>query len=142
MTEETITISLKEYEDLKANKQRLESLTEDLNKACGCENENWLHASLHIGNFIANLKADIKVEQMGREKDTVELVELRAKYQNLLYKVEDFEDDYKKVMQEECAPDEKHCSCVPHLRGIIKRISNEKFAVWKTNCKDFKLEEK
>ena len=60
MTEETITISLKEYEDLKANKQRLESLTEDLNKACGWGNENWLHASLHIGNFIGNLKADIK----------------------------------------------------------------------------------
>lgn len=104
MTEETITISLKEYNELQ-------------------------DAYILYKLFEAGMKT--------AEKDAVELVELRAKYQNLLYKVEDFKDDYKKVMQEECAPDEKHCSCVPHLREMIKRISNEKFAVWKANCKDF-----
>lgn len=31
-------------------------------------------------------------------------------------KCQDYEDDFKKVMSEQCAGDEKHCSCVPHLR--------------------------
>lgn len=59
------------------------------------------------------------------ERDAVELVELRAKYQDLLHKVQDFEDDFKKVMREECAPDEQHCSCVPHLRTEIKYLKSK-----------------
>ncbi len=29
----------------------------------------------------------------------------------------DFEDDHRAVMSEQCAPDEKHCTCVPPLRA-------------------------
>ena len=40
----------------------------------------------------------------------------------LRVRVEDFEDDFRKVTSETCAPDERHCSCVPYLRREIARL--------------------
>jgi len=37
---------------------------------------------------------------------------------------EQLEEDFKKVVSENCAPDEKHCSCVPHLRRALKEATN------------------
>lgn len=34
-------------------------------------------------------------------------------------RLEDFEADFRAILNEECAGDEKHCSCVPHLRERI-----------------------
>lgn len=39
---------------------------------------------------------------------------------------QDFEDDYRKVMSDQCAPDERHCSCVPHLRKRIAELERER----------------
>lgn len=36
----------------------------------------------------------------------------------------DFEADFKKTVADTCAPDEKHCSCVPHLRRAYCELSN------------------
>lgn len=36
---------------------------------------------------------------------------------------EDFAADAHKVLNEKCAPDEKHCSCVPHLRAEAARLT-------------------
>ncbi len=38
-------------------------------------------------------------------------------------KTEQFEDDFRKVMSERCAPDERHCSCVPHLRKALNEAT-------------------
>lgn len=38
---------------------------------------------------------------------------------------EDFAADARKVLSQRCAPDERHCSCVPHLRAEIDRLSAE-----------------
>lgn len=37
---------------------------------------------------------------------------------------EQFEEDFRKVVSEKCAPDEKHCSCVPHLRRALKEATS------------------
>lgn len=37
----------------------------------------------------------------------------------------DFEADFKKTVADTCAPDEKHCSCVPHLRRAYHELSNQ-----------------
>jgi hypothetical protein len=34
----------------------------------------------------------------------------------------DHQADAAKVLAEQCAPDEVHCSCVPHLRARIKAL--------------------
>lgn len=34
----------------------------------------------------------------------------------------DFTDDFHRVMDEDCSTDEKHCSCVPHLRRRIAEL--------------------
>lgn len=41
-------------------------------------------------------------------------------------KVEDFEEDFRNVVAENCAGDEKHCSCVPHLRRKIEELEESK----------------
>lgn len=38
----------------------------------------------------------------------------------------DFQADYRKVMSDQCAPDERHCSCVPHLRARIAEMECER----------------
>ena len=41
-----------------------------------------------------------------------------------LEEVEDWREGTRRVMAEECAPDEKHCTCVPDLRREIERLQN------------------
>ena len=36
---------------------------------------------------------------------------------------EDFADDARKVLSKRCTPDERHCSCVPHLRAEVARLT-------------------
>ena len=38
---------------------------------------------------------------------------------------EDFAADARKVLSQRCAPDERHCSCAPHLRAEIDRLTAE-----------------
>lgn len=40
-------------------------------------------------------------------------------------RLEDIEADFRAVVNGECAPDEKHCSCVPHLKRALKQASEE-----------------
>lgn len=37
-------------------------------------------------------------------------------------RIQDFEEDYRNTLSGKCAPDEKHCSCVPHLRRRIAEL--------------------
>jgi len=48
---------------------------------------------------------------------TAEIERLQAERDALKDLVQDYEDDYKAVVNEQCSPDEKHCSCVVHLRA-------------------------
>lgn len=54
----------------------------------------------------ADLKALIEEIEMLRERN------------------DQFEEDFRKVVSEKCAPDEKHCSCVPHLRKALKEATS------------------
>jgi len=47
---------------------------------------------------------------------------LVAEVERLRERIADFEDDFRKVTSETCAPDERHCSCVPHLRAEVERL--------------------
>ena len=41
---------------------------------------------------------------------------LKGENERLTKYIEDYEDDTRKVMEEKCASDEVHCTCVPVLR--------------------------
>ena len=41
-------------------------------------------------------------------------------------RIRQYEEDFRKVITEECASDEKHCSCVPHLRRRIAELESDK----------------
>lgn len=56
---------LKEVED---NSNLMLAMTKELNKLCGWEDESFLHACLHIGKYIKNLRAELEVEKKLREK--------------------------------------------------------------------------
>jgi hypothetical protein len=47
-----------------------------------------------------------------------------ARIAELETRIADYEDDFQAVVAEECAPDEKHCSCVPHLRRRINELED------------------
>lgn len=45
--------------------------------------------------------------------------------ERLRERVEQFEADARKVLAEECAPDERHCICVVHLRAEVARLRGD-----------------
>lgn len=47
---------------------------------------------------------------------------LAAEVERLSARLAEFEDDALKVLGEPCASDERHCSCVPHLRARIVEV--------------------
>jgi len=50
---------------------------------------------------------------------------LRAEVELLRENVATFSDDFQRVTSEVCAPDEVHCSCVPHLRAALAAANAE-----------------
>jgi len=54
------------------------------------------------------------------------ILKLEEENERLRHRVEDHEDDFRKVVSEKCAPDERHCSCVPHLREGMKLLRAER----------------
>ena len=52
-------------------------------------------------------------------------VRLRAEVERLREDVATFSDDFVRVTSQACAPDEMHCSCVPHLRAHVERLRGE-----------------
>jgi len=47
---------------------------------------------------------------------------MAGEIERLQARLSDCEDDARRVLADECAPDEAHCSCVPHLRREIERL--------------------
>lgn len=56
---------LKAVED---NAKMLEAMRKELNAVCGWGDDSFLHAYAHIGNVIKNLRADLRAENILREK--------------------------------------------------------------------------
>ena len=63
------------------------------------------------------------------ERDIVHANELAAVAED---KLAVYCEDYIRVMKEECAGDEVHCTCVPFLRQEIERLRADN-----TNCRHF-----
>ena len=58
-----------------------------------------------------------------------QIQELKAERDALQATLDDYMDDHKAVVNEQCAGDEIHCSCVPHLRKRIKEVEAERDAL-------------
>lgn len=80
-----------------------------------------------------NLQATIQRIHRDREKEEEDICPedvtfaghieaLQAENTKLQERLADWEDTAKHVMSEECAPDEKHCTCVPVLRKEITKL--------------------
>jgi hypothetical protein len=56
------------------------------------------------------------------------LLEEQKIFFNTKDELEDWKDDFKNIMNEECLEndDRKHCSCVPSLRKAIKKLIKER----------------
>jgi hypothetical protein len=59
------------------------------------------------------------------ERMADEILALRAELTVAKDRSADYEADFRRVVNEECAPDEKHCSCVPHLRRQLAQRDAE-----------------
>ena len=62
-----------------------------------------------------------RCDRMGEERDAArrQVTDLKAEWDGLRQRLADFEDDFCRVLADQCAPDEMHCSCVPHLRRAL-----------------------
>ena len=55
----------------------------------------------------------------------VDLDTARAEVAALRARIADYEVDHRAVVAGLCASDERHCSCVPHLRREVERLRSE-----------------
>ena len=69
-----------------------------------------------------DLAADVAgvVAERDRYKERVE--ELTKERDELRWRFEDLEEDFHQAIRAQCSSDEKHCSCVPHLRKRIAEL--------------------
>jgi len=75
------------------------------------------------------------MEELKRIESTPEYAEIKANIdaiedalkcvQQLEAELQEIYDLQKRIMNEECAPDEKHCTCVPLLRHKCKQLEAE-----------------
>lgn len=70
-------------------------------------------------------KRTLKWYEMAYAKACDALDAVQTELRTLKEALTDRDDDYKKIMNEQCAPDEKHCSCVPHLKKRIAEYQKE-----------------
>ena len=77
-----------------------------------CEPGNTIKGRNHVTEFLARLDAALAGSA-------------RAEVERLREDVATFSDDFRRVTSETCAPDELHCSCVPHLRAAVEAARAE-----------------
>jgi hypothetical protein len=56
------------------------------------------------------------------EDDTQQVAMLKTLLSEARQKLADYEADFEATLAGECAPDEQHCACVPHLRREVERL--------------------
>jgi hypothetical protein len=56
---------------------------------------------------------------------SIALTRAEQRIRDLEVELEDGNAAYRQVIEERCAPDELHCTCVPHLRQRIKELESE-----------------
>lgn len=79
------------------------------------------------GNRGFNERAAQSVTRIALE--AADVPALLARIEALEYQITDRDDSFRRVIAEQCAPDERHCSCVPALRARIAEL--EAAATWK-----------
>ncbi len=62
------------------------------------------------------------------EQASEQLLAISAERDEAAERLADYHDDYRAVIEEKCAGDEVHCSCVPHLRARIAALEAERDA--------------
>ncbi len=76
----------------------------------------------------AGLHRDFRIEclrcldEKADKERSVELKGLRAQIEALTEQLDDINASYRRTVFDLCAPDEKHCSCVPALREEISSL--------------------
>jgi len=60
------------------------------------------------------------------EKSNFQYIKALERIKQLEEQIADMNDAYKVVMDEKCADDEIHCTCVPALRQQIKQLEDER----------------
>jgi hypothetical protein len=66
-------------------------------------------------------RAEAERDETIRGRDAVALLLAKAEA-----RLKELEEDARRILNEDCAPDEKHCSCVPHLRAAKEQAEAER----------------
>ena len=61
--------------------------------------------------------------------DEILLVDAKRRIVQLEKEISDWRDTFRIVLADECAPDERHCTCVPFLRDRIAQLEEENAAL-------------
>ncbi len=66
-----------------------------------------------------------EVMRLAAQQAEKELIDLRADNQRLTDQLNEWGEQYRKIISDGGCPDEVHCACVPALREEIKRLQAE-----------------
>ena len=61
-------------------------------------------------------------EAMGVKSEDITVDQAIEKYKMLESSLSEYTESYRRIMLEQCAPDEQHCTCVPSLRLRIRNL--------------------
>ena len=96
---------------------------------------------------IRELEAEVKIKDEIHRMDEIaysemeaELTAANARITALEQQLGDWHDDAARVLNEDCPPDEAHCTCVPHLRDRVKALEAEVICQNKLKSRVMELE--
>lgn len=85
---------------------------------------HWDHARKGHGGCTAMQQTETEANDLSHvvEAYRADLARVTAERDAALARLADYEDDHRAVVAGQCAPDERHCSCVPHLRREMEAM--------------------
>lgn len=106
---------------LEAARADLARVTAERDAAVSDQNEA-MALVIGLEGAVHRLTEELRVARLDASTTSLQADGYRRERDALQARLDDYYDDHRAVVAGQCAPDERHCSCVPHLRREVEAM--------------------
>ena len=106
---------------IEAYRSDLARVTAERDAAVSGQNEA-MALVIGLEGTVGRLTEELRVARLDASTTSLQADGYRRERDALKARLDDYYDDHRAVVAGQCAPDERHCSCVPHLRREVEAM--------------------